>query len=103
MSRYALSKRAHEDMLAHLSYLSERSSLAVERLALSLIREFRHLAEWPGSGRKRPDLTSAEVYFWPLGAYWIIYRKVDTGVLIARIVHSKQELFAATLHAEEEA
>ncbi len=102
MSRYALSKRAHEDMLAHLSFLSERSAIAAERLALSLIREFRHLAEWPGSGRQRPDLTPADVYFWPISSYWLIYRKVDTGVFIARIVHSKQDLVSATLHAESE-
>jgi plasmid stabilization system protein ParE len=61
MKRYQLTRSAQDDLIGHLEYLTERSQVAAERLALNLMREFRFLAEWPGSGRLRPEVTNADV------------------------------------------
>ena len=101
MKRYQLTRSAQDDLIWHLEYLTERSQVAAERLALNLMREFRFLAEWPGSGRRRPEVTDVDVRFWPVGSYLLIYREAVVGVVIVRIVHAKQDLLGLTIHLEE--
>jgi plasmid stabilization system protein ParE len=101
MKRYRLTRAAQDDLIGHLAHLTERSQVAAERLALKLMHEFRFLAEWPGSGRLRPEVTDADVRFWPVGSYLLIYREAVVGVVIVRIVHAKQDLLGVTFHLEE--
>jgi len=47
---------------------------------------FRKLAEVPGMGRKRDELTHRDVLFWALYSYLIIYRN-SQSLRIVRIIH----------------
>jgi plasmid stabilization system protein ParE len=56
-----------------------------------LHQAFRRLADSPGIGHMREDLTSREVLFWPLHSYLIVYR--DSNPLrIVRIIHGKRDV-----------
>ncbi len=47
---------------------------AADHWVEKLFDAFEALGQTPGMGRRREDLTSYPVLFWPVGAYLIIYR-----------------------------
>lgn len=92
MKSYQLSAPANRDVIDILSYLTERNPPAAQRFAHQLFKEFRHLAEWPGSGRLRPEFTRASLRFWPLGDYFIIYLAEAEPLTIVRILHASRDI-----------
>ncbi len=59
-----------------------------------LTESLRFLANNPGAGHGRADLTPLPVKFWPVFSYLIVYDPVSQPIGVARIVHGARDLAA---------
>ncbi len=91
MNRFELARRALGDLQGVWEYVSEESFDAADRLLEDFYRTFGQLAEMPGMGHKRADLTTRNVLFWPVHSYLIIY-KASSPLRIVRVIHGKRDV-----------
>lgn len=52
---------------------------------------FEGLADLPGKGHKRPDLSSRDVLFYSVYQYMIVYRRAATVEIVA-VLHGKRHV-----------
>jgi toxin ParE1/3/4 len=52
-----------------------------------LFHGFQTVADSPGIGHTRKDLTNFAIKFWPIGAYLILYRIRNKQVEIMGVTH----------------
>ena len=75
MNRYIIAPAAARDLAEIWRYIKKQSSLSTAAGVESVIREkIVLLASSQGAGHRRPDLTSADVLFFPVYSYLIVYR-----------------------------
>jgi antitoxin ParD1/3/4/toxin ParE1/3/4 len=74
MTGYVLSAAAERDLDHIWDFIAEDSIDVADRWIGKLFDAFETLAQTPGLGRKREDITAHPVLFWSLGSYLIIYR-----------------------------
>ncbi len=93
MKRYRLSPEAQGDIEDIRKYLVKEGGAALARYVLGEIRQaLRFLAETPGAGHARDDLTDEPVKFWSVFSYLIIYDPATQPLGIARILHASRDL-----------
>src|SRR5271157_6071846 len=73
MKRFKLSPEAAQDIREIWAYIAAHSIEAARRLRLQIFDACQRIAENPGIGHRRVDLTNKPVLFWPTGSYLIIY------------------------------
>lgn len=91
--RFVLSTPASKDLDEILAYVLEQSGTeralhVVDRLRNSFLR----LAETPDLGHRREDLTDADVLFYPVWSYLVIYRPTSKPLEIVRVLHGARDL-----------
>ncbi|HKR95204.1 MAG TPA: type II toxin-antitoxin system RelE/ParE family toxin [Candidatus Angelobacter sp.] len=59
---------------------------------MSYSRLLKRLAEWPGIGHTRSDLTQVDVRFWTVRSYLIVYREKPLPVQIVAILHGARDI-----------
>jgi plasmid stabilization system protein ParE len=92
VSSYVVAPDAEDDLKQIWRYLLGEAGLAVaNRIEGELVDAFEGLAEAPGKGHRRPDLTSLDVLFFTVYQYMIIYRRGAT-VEIAAVLHGKRDV-----------
>lgn len=85
MSRYQLSSQARRDLYGILDFIAEDNVRASERVRLAITRALARLAERPGIGHWRQDLTDRPLRFWSvMGRYTIVYRD-DHPIEVIRV------------------
>lgn len=84
MSRFVLTPAAEDDIREILDYIERDNPPAVARVREGLRDGMRLIAERPGVGHIRTDLTSETVRFWSVFSYLIIYRPETEPVQIVR-------------------
>jgi plasmid stabilization system protein ParE len=89
MTSFRLSLEAAQDLLEIYEYIAQDSVEAAERVRVELLEATRKLAEMPGKGHLRQDLTSRRVLFWPIRSYQIIYSASQPLEVIA-VLHGKR-------------
>ena len=52
----------------------------------------QRLAENPGIGHVRSDLTDEDVRFWPVFKYLVIYRPETAPLEIVRVLHGRRDV-----------
>ena len=52
----------------------------------------QRLAQNPGIGHVRPDLTNEDVRFWPVFKYLVIYRPATRPLEIVRVLHGQRDV-----------
>jgi plasmid stabilization system protein ParE len=57
-----------------------------------LFESFEQLAEWPGSGHARHDLTQRDVRFWAVRSYLVVYREKAAPLQIVAILHGARDI-----------
>ena len=93
MKRYRLSPEAQGDIEDIRKYLVKEGGAALARYVMGEIRQaLRFLAETPGAGHVRDDLTDEPVKFWSVFSYLIIYDPATQPLGIARILHANRDL-----------
>ncbi len=82
-----------EDDLQHIwRYLLREAGLATaNRIQDELLDAFEGLAETPGQGHRRSDLTRREVLFFSVYQYMIVYRQAATVEIVA-VLHGKRNV-----------
>ena len=93
MPSYRLATPAQRDLIQILDYLLENAG---GRVALDiegkLRSAFRMLANHPGLGHKRPDLTSKAALFASVSRYLIVYRIEQRDVVVFAILDGSRDV-----------
>jgi antitoxin ParD1/3/4/toxin ParE1/3/4 len=92
MKRFKLSPEAASDMREIWSYIAADSVKAARKVRLALFAACQRLAENPGLGHVREDLTDQSVLFWPVGSYLVIYDPGSKPLSIVRVVHGARDV-----------
>jgi plasmid stabilization system protein ParE len=84
--------RSRSDLRQIWRYLLGAGGLDVaDRIQTELVDTFEALADFPGRGHKRPDLTSRNVLFLSVYQYMIAYRATGKIEIVA-VLHGKRDL-----------
>lgn len=94
MARLILSPEAAADLQEIVDYIAAENEAAATRVLAEIGSGMERLAETPGLGHVREDLTSEPLRFWPVMRYLIIYREAPGSVEIARILHGARDVEA---------
>ncbi len=98
MRRFALSPEAKLDLRNIRGYLLEEAGLVVSRQVMrEIAKAIDALAETPGLGHAREDLTDEPVKFWPVYSYLVIYDPASRPLGVARVLHSSRDVQALLL------
>src|SRR5215472_17176209 len=90
--RYVLAPQAARDLVQIWRYLKTESSEDTANRVESIIRDkFVYLSEFPGGGHWRRDLTSADVRFFSVYSYLIVYRETKPLQIVA-ILHGSRDV-----------
>ncbi len=93
MTRIRFTEPATQDLEEIYDYIALDNIEAAERMQARLQKRWRSAAENPGTGRKRdewqPNLRSVRE-----GNYLILYRQIEDGIEIVRVVHGARDIEA---------
>ena len=92
MKRYHLMPAAAQDLLAIIEYIANDSPEAAGRVLDKIEKELARLAEFPGLGHKREDLTGRPVRFWSIHRYLVVYQPDRDPLEILRILHGSRDV-----------
>ena len=92
--RFVLSALAAQDLDEILTYVLEQSGhQRAQHVAEGLRKSLHKLAESPGLGHKREDLTSSHVLFYMVWSYLVIYRPNTNPLEIVRVLHGARDVY----------
>jgi len=93
--RFILSSPASQDLDEILTYVLENSGeRRAQHVAGRLQEAFQTLADNPGLGHHREDLTPSSVLFFTVWSYFIIYKPDTKPLQVARVVHAARDVEA---------
>jgi plasmid stabilization system protein ParE len=92
VSGFVLSADADLDLDEIWEYISTDNLDAADRWIGKLFDAFEALAQTPGLGHGREDLTPYPVLFWPVGAYLIIYRADRRPIEIVAVTQGSRDI-----------
>ena len=92
MSRFVLTPAAEGDLLKIIEYLEGDNPNAILKVVDALDEAMQRLAENPGIGHVRPDLTGEDVRFWPVFKYLVVYRPETKPLEIVRVLHGRRDI-----------
>jgi len=92
--RYVLAPEAARDLVQIWRHLKKEGSQETADRVESVIRgKIVYLAEFPhGAGHWRPDLTSAQVRFFPVYSYLIVYHPETKPLQVVAILHGHRNV-----------
>jgi plasmid stabilization system protein ParE len=89
---YIVALEAESDLRQIWRDLLGEAGLAVaDKIQGELVDAFAGLAEAPGKGHRRPDLTKQDVLFFTVHQYMIVYHRAATVEIVA-ILHGKHNV-----------
>ena len=92
MSDFVLTPAAQGDLLKILEYLEGENPDAILKVVDAVDEAMQLLADHPGIGHIRPDLTAQDVRFWTVFRYLVIYRPDTNPLEIVRVLHGSRDL-----------
>lgn len=93
--RFLVSDPASQDIDEILAYVLEQSGHQRAQHVVDRLHEtFQRLAESPGLGHKREDLTSLPVLFYGVWSYLVIYKPETKPLEVVRILHGARDVEA---------
>ena len=92
MNGYILGLYADTDLDDIWEYIAADNTDAADLWIEKLFDAFAALAETPGIGHRRDDLTSLPVWFWPVGAYLVIYRADRRPIEIVAVTQGSRDI-----------
>ncbi len=91
MAKFIRSAAAEDDLIVIWGNIAQDNPKAADALLDRIDVACGHLAQYPEMGPARPDL-AAELRYFVVGRYLILYRKMAGGVEIVRVVHGARHL-----------
>jgi len=92
MPHARLTEPALNDLDEIWSYIAEDNPTAATRLVERILDQAEVLADHPGRGRARDEL-SPGVRSYAMGNYVIFYRKTLRGIDIIRVLHGARDIY----------
>ena len=92
MPSFIRTRRARQDLIDLWQYVARDDEVAADRLLDDIDRACRSLSQNPALGPARDDIRPGLRYY-VLGTYLILYRILDDGVEIVRVVHGRRDLY----------
>jgi len=92
MKKYVLSAAADRDLDAIWGYIAQDNVDAADRWIDKLFAAFASLAENPGMGHSREDLTPYPVRFWPVASYLVLYRVQTERIEILAVTQGSRDI-----------
>ena len=93
MSRYLLAERALADLEAIVDHVCDASGPErSEDLVRTLFSALERIAQMPGIGQRRQDLTEEDLRFWSVSGYLIVYRPGSSPLQVIRVLHGHQDV-----------
>jgi len=90
--RYQLTLNAQGDVARITDFIAEHNVEAALRVHDALEEAFRHLAERPGMGHTRADLTARPVKFWSVYSYLIVYDPASSPLIVIAVLHGARDV-----------
>ena len=91
MSRIIRTAQAEEDLIEIWGYIAQDNPQAADKLLQDIDEKCALLAANPALGPERPDIAPQLRYF-PVGRYLILYRTLDDGIEVVRVLHGARRL-----------
>ncbi len=85
------SPEAAEDLLEIWQYIADDNEAAADKLLNEIDAASKMLARNPKTGRERPEL-APRLRSFPVGRYILIYRPIDEGVELVRVLHGSRDI-----------
>ena len=92
MKTFRLSAQAGREVEDIWEYIARDDVAAAGRVRIEFHEAFHELAQLPGMGHTRDDLTSQPVRFWPVRSYLVVYKPDTHPLEIVRVVHGARDL-----------
>ena len=89
---YVLGKFVELDLDHIWDYIAQDNLDAADRWVGKLFDSFQTIANTPGKGHSRKDLTTLPVLFWPIESYLILYRVQNEQVEIIAVTHGARDI-----------
>ena len=83
--------QAEEDLIEIWIYIAQDNPAAADRLLDKFDSKFSLLAEQPSLGPAREDI-APELRYLPVGNYLILYRIIESGIEVVRVVQGARNL-----------
>jgi len=91
--RYVLAPQAARDLVQISRYVKrEVGREAADRVESVIRAKFVYLAGFPGAGHWRRDLTSADVRFFSVYSYLIVYQPDTKPLQVVTILHGSRDV-----------
>jgi plasmid stabilization system protein ParE len=92
MTKFVVTRRARLDLLAIWHHIADHASPTTpNRVTEELYEAMQSLAEQPGMGHTRADVTNTHYRFWSVYRYLIAYRNDRNPLTVARVVHGARD------------
>ncbi len=92
MSRYVLTPQAKADLTQVLDFIRQSNGDAAVRVRAEFHNAMRKLAEMPGMGHLRTDVTGEALRFWRVYSYLVVYRPETRPLQIIRVLHGARDI-----------
>lgn len=87
IEKFDLTQGARRDLRELWEFIAEDNLDAADRVVADITAAFARLAQMPGLGHAREDLTARPLLFWPVHSYLIVYRSDRKSLQIVAVVH----------------
>jgi toxin ParE1/3/4 len=94
MARIVQDADAEADLVQIWFYIARDNSTAADRLLDRIAKSLELLATQPRSGQEWNEL-SPGIRRFAVGNYVILYRPLDDGIQVVRVLHGARDIFAA--------
>ena len=93
MNSFIVSPHAADDLNDIWLYLAEEATEDIaDRSLRRLVRAFANLADTPGLGHSRADLTPLPVHFFFVEPYMVVYQRDRSPLPIVAVLHGMRDL-----------
>jgi toxin ParE1/3/4 len=91
MKQPRLTDRAEADLEECWLHIARDDPCSATRFIETILEKCELLAEQPGIGRRRGDL-SPDLRSFVVGRYLILYRPIDDGIEVVRVLHGARNI-----------
>jgi plasmid stabilization system protein ParE len=91
-SRFIFTEGAETQLLEILDYLADESESAAVRVRHAIYDAIGKLAESPGIGHTRQDLTDRALKFWSVYSYLVVYDPESRPLTIIAVLHGARDV-----------
>ena len=91
-ARFVVTEQAETHLLEILDYLADQSEPAAIRVRQAIYDTIEKLAENPGIGHVRQDLTDRALKFWSVYSYLVVYDPASRPLTVIAVLHGARDV-----------